>query len=190
MHEVTCILCAIEKGEPQAAEQLLPLVYQELRKLATQRMTQEKPGQTLQATALVHEAYIRLVDTAKIQHWDSRGHFFAAAAESMRRILVEQARRKAGPKAGGGRQRVELSCMDPEAQGPHLDLLALSDALDKLAVKYPRAAELVKLRFFAGLTRQEAADALGVCIATADDDWVFAKSWLRLELSDAPEVGA
>jgi RNA polymerase sigma factor (TIGR02999 family) len=188
MHEVTQILTAIEQGDPQAAEKLLPLVYQELRKLAVERMAHEKPGQTLQATALVHEAYIRLVDTARIQHWDSRGHFFAVAAESMRRILVEQARRKAGPKAGGRNQRVELSCADAEAQEPRLDqldLLALSDALDRLAARYPRAAELVKLRFFAGLTRQQAAEALGVSIATADDDWAFAKSWLRVELSGA-----
>ncbi len=148
-HEVTRILSAIEQGDPQASEQLLPLVYSELRKLAAERMAREKPGQTLQATALVHEAYIRLVDTKKIQKWDSRGHFFAAAAETMRRILVEQARRKAGPKAGGGRQQVELSRAEPEIEGPQLDLLALNDALDKLAAKYPRVAELVKLRFFA-----------------------------------------
>ena len=188
MHEVTCILCAIEQGDPQAAEQLLPLVYHELRKLAAERMAKEKPGQTLQATALVHEAYIRLVDTEKIQHWDSRGHFFAAAAESMRRILVEQARRKAGPKAGGGRQKVELSCVDPEIRGPQPDLLALSNSLDKLAAQDPRAAELVKLRFFAGLTRQQAAEALGVCTKTADDDWAYAKGWLRVELSGSTSI--
>jgi RNA polymerase sigma factor (TIGR02999 family) len=189
MHEVTQILSAIEQGDPQASEQLLPLVYFELRKLAAERMAQEKPGQTLQATALVHEAYIRLVDTSKIQQWDSRGHFFAAAAETMRRILVEQARRKAGPKAGGRHQRVELSCADAAVQGPHqLDFLALSDALDQLSEKYPRVAELVKLRFFAGLTRQEAAEALGVCVATADEDWAFAKSWLRVELSGSAQI--
>jgi RNA polymerase sigma factor (TIGR02999 family) len=183
MHEATQILSAIEQGDPHAAEQLLPLVYKELHRLAAEKMAQENPGQTLQATALVHEAYIRLVDAEKAQHWDSRGHFFAAAAEAMRRILVEQARRKAGPEAGGRHQRVELSCVDPEILGPQLDLLALSDALDKLAAKYPRVAELVKLRFFAGLTRQQAAEALGVCTTTADDDWAFAKGWLRVELS-------
>ena len=188
MHEVTCILCAIEKGDPQAAEKLLPLVYDELRKLAAAKMAQEQPDQTLQATALVHEAYIRLVDLKIAQHWDSRGHFFAAAAEAMRRILVERARRKVGPKAGGRHRRVELSCVDAEIRGPQLDLLALSDALDKLAAKYPRAAELVKLRFFAGLTRQQAAEALGVCIATADDDWAFAKSWLRVELAGSAGI--
>jgi RNA polymerase sigma factor (TIGR02999 family) len=131
---------------------------------------------------LVHEAYIRLVDVEKAQHWDSRRHFFAAAAEAMRRILVENARRKAGPKAGGGHQRVELSHVDPEIQERQLDLLELNEALDKLAAKYPRAAELVKLRFFAGLTMQQAAEALGVCSTTADDDWAFAKGWLRVEL--------
>ncbi len=185
MHEVTCILCAIEKGDPRAAEQLLPLVYNELRRLAAEKMAQEKPGQTLQATALVHEAYIRLVDLKIAQPWDSRGHFFAPAAEAMRRILVEQARRKAGPKAGGRHRRVELSGVDEEDKGRPLDLLAVSDGLDKLGAKYPRAAELVKLRFFAGLTRQQAAEALGVCVATADDDWAFAKSWLRVELSES-----
>ena len=183
MSDVTRILGQIEDGDGQAAEQLLPLVYDELRKLAAEKMAQEKPGQTLQATALVHEAYIRLVDVEKAQHWDSRGHFFAAAAEAMRRILVEQARRKAGPKAGGGHQQVELSHVDREIQERQLDLLALNEALDKLAAKYPRAAELVKLRFFAGLTMQQAAEALGVCTTTADDDWAFAKGWLRVELS-------
>ena len=188
MREVTRILSAIEQGDPRAAEQLLPLVYGELRRLAAEKMAHENPGQTLQATALVHEAYIRLVDVENSQRWDSRGHFFAAAAEAMRRILIEQARRKAGPDAGGGHQRVELSCVDPEIPGSQMDLLALSDALDKLAAKYPRVAELVKLRFFAGLTRQQAAEALGVCTTTADDDWAFAKGWLRVELSGPPVV--
>ena len=183
MTDVTRILSAIEQGDAGAADQLLPLVYEELRKLAAQKMAQEKPGQTLQATALVHEAYLRLVDVEKAQHWDSRGHFFAAAAESMRRILVENARRKGGPEAGGRHQRVELSHVDPEILGPQLDLLALSDALDKLQAKDPRAAELVKLRFFAGLTRQQAAEVLGVSIATADNDWAYAKGWLRVELT-------
>jgi len=189
MSDVTRILSQIESGDPHAAEQLLPLVYDELRRLAAEKMAQEKPGQTLQATALVHEAYIRLVDTAEIQRWDSRGHFFAAAAETMRRILVEQARRKAGPKAGGERQRVELSGMDAEIQGPQLDLLALSDALDKLAAEYPRVAELVKLRFFAGLTNEQAAKTLGISASTAKTDWGYAKCWLRAEMAEHPPTG-
>jgi RNA polymerase sigma factor (TIGR02999 family) len=183
MHEVTRILSAIEQGDGQAAEQLLPLVYDELRRVAAERMAQEKPGQTLQATGLVHEAYIRLVDVEKAQHWDSRGHFFAAAAEAMRRILVEQARRKGSLAAGGKHQRVEMSDVDPEIQRPELDLVALSQALDKLAAKDPRSAELVKLRFFAGMTRQEAAQTLGVSLSTADTDWAYAKCWLQFELS-------
>ena len=161
MSDVTRILSAIEQGDGQAAERLLPLVYDELRKLAAQKMAQETPGQTLQATALVHEVYIRLVDTEKVAPWDSRGHFFAAAAEAMRRILVENARRKGGPEAGGGRRRVELSQVDPEIQGPDFDLLALNDALEKLREKDTRAANLVKLRFFAGMTNEQAAQALG-----------------------------
>jgi RNA polymerase sigma factor (TIGR02999 family) len=190
MSDVTQILSQIESGDSSAAEQLLPLVYNELRKLAAQKMAQEAPGQTLQATALVHEAYIRMIDTEKAQHWDSRGHFFAAAAEAMRRILVDQARRKAGPEAGGGYQRIELSNVDPEIETPHLDLLALSEALDKLAANDPRAAELVKLRFFAGLTRQPAAEVLGVSAATADNDWAYAKGWLRVELSSGSGAGS
>jgi RNA polymerase sigma factor (TIGR02999 family) len=185
MSDVTQILSQIEDGDGQAAEKLLPLVYEELRKLAAAKMAQENPGQTLQATALVHEAYIRLVDGREVQHWDSRGHFFSAAAEAMRRILVEQSRRKAGPKAGGRHQRIELSQVDPQIPAPQLDLLALSDALDRLAETYPRIAELVKLRFFAGLTRDQAAAAIGVSGTTADDDWAYAKGWLRMELSAA-----
>ena len=181
--DVTRILCAIEDGDAQAAEQLLPLVYEELRKLAAAKMAQEKPGQTLQATALVHEAYIRLVDVEKAQHWNSRGHFFAAAAEAMRRILVENARRKSGPEAGGRHCRVGLSSAAAEIQGPDPDLIALSEAVDKLHTRDPRAAELVKLRFFAGLTRQQAADALGISLATADNDWAYAKGWLKVELA-------
>ncbi len=180
--DVTLILSRIEQGEPHAAEQLLPLVYDELRKLAAAKMAQEKPDQTLQATALVHEAYIRLVDVDKVQHWDSRAHFFGAAAEAMRRILVEQARRKRGLAAGGQHRRVELSQVDDEIQRPELDVLALNDALDKFAAVDPRAAELVKLRFFAGLTREEAAEALGVSISTVDTDWAYAKCWLQFEL--------
>ena len=183
MSDVTRILSQIESGDPAAAEQLLPLVYEELRKLAAVRLAQEKPGQTLQATALVHDAYLRLVDVEKAQHWNSRGHFFGAAAEAMRRILVEQARRKSGPEAGGGHHRVELSDMPAEIKGIELDLVALSESLDKLQTKDPRAAELVKLRFFAGLTRHQAAEALGISIATADNDWAYAKGWLKAELA-------
>jgi RNA polymerase sigma factor (TIGR02999 family) len=183
MSDVTSILSQIESGDPVAAEKLLPLVYDELRKLAAAKLAHEKPGQTLQATALVHDAYIRLVDVDKAQHWNSRGHFFGAAAEAMRRILVENARRKSGPQAGGGHCRVEISSVSAEIQGPDLDLIALSESLDKLQTKDPRAAELVKLRFFAGLTRQQAADALGVSIATADNDWAYAKGWLKAELA-------
>jgi len=183
MHEVTRILHAIDQGDSHAAEQLLPLVYDELRRLAADKMAQERPGQTLQATALVHEAYIRLVNVEKAQHWDSRRHFFAAAAEAMRRILVERARRKQGPEREGGHRRVPLSDADPERQPPSVDLLALNDALKGLEAKDSRAAELVKLRFFAGFTRQQAAEALGVSIATVDNDWAYAKGWLQVELS-------
>jgi RNA polymerase sigma factor (TIGR02999 family) len=159
MSDVTRILSAIEQGDPHAAEQLLPLVYDELRKLAAHKFAQEKPGQTLQATALVHDAYLRLVDVEQAQHWNSRGHFFGAAAEAMRRILIENARRKHGPEAGGRHVRVELPDLPADFHGPDLDLLALSEALDKLQAKDARAAELVKLRFFAGLTRHQAAEA-------------------------------
>ena len=169
MSEVTHILSAIEQGDPHAAEQLLPLVYEELRRLAAQRLAQEKPGQTLQATALVHEAYLRLVDTEKVQHWNSRGHFFAAAAEAMRRILVDRARKKQTMKHGGDRVRQpldEASVMAPEVGE---DLVALDEALERLAAQDAEAAELVKLRFFAGLTSAQAAAALGVtCEAFAD----------------------
>ncbi len=182
--DVTLILSRIEQGEPQAAEQLLPLVYEELRKLASAKMAQEKPDQTLQATALVHEAYIRLVDTDKEQHWNSRGHFFSAAAEAMRRILVEQARRKAGPEAGGGMQRLEVSQIDPQTQKQAVDMLALHEALDRLAADDPRKAELVKLRFFAGLSNEQAAQVLGVTARTAYADWGYARAWLRVEMAD------
>ena len=185
MSDVTRILSAIEQGDPRAAEQLLPLVYDELRKLAAQRLAQEKPGQTLQATALVHEAYLRLVDVDKAQQWNGRGHFFAAAAEAMRRILVEQARHKRSAKAGGQLQRVELHDEQLAAPSWNVDLIALNEALDKLASHDNRKAELVKLRFFAGLTIGQAAAALGIAESTADADWAYAKSWLRLELADA-----
>jgi RNA polymerase sigma factor (TIGR02999 family) len=185
MNHVTQLLQQIESGDTTASEQLLPLVYDELRRLAAQRLAHEKPGQTLQATALVHEAYVRLVNGNQVPHWNGRGHFFAAAAEAMRRILIEIARRKRGPEAGGGHCRVELSDV-ADTNGPDLDLLALSDALEKLQTKDPRAAELVKLRFFAGLTRHEAAEILGISVATADNDWAYAKGWLKAELAGNP----
>ncbi|HPM80498.1 MAG TPA: ECF-type sigma factor [Candidatus Anammoximicrobium sp.] len=190
MSDVTQILGQIEEGDGQAAEKLLPLVYDELRKLAAAKMAQENPEQTLQPTALVHEAYIRLVDTDKAQHWNSRGHFFGAAAEAMRRILVEQARRKSGPEGGGSHQRIEMSQVHPEIQGPAPDLLALNEALDALASKDPRKAELVKLRFFAGLTNEQAAQTLGISARTAYKDWTYAKAWLRVELSEATDTRA
>jgi RNA polymerase sigma factor (TIGR02999 family) len=183
--DVTQILGQIESGDGQAAEKLLPLVYDELRKLAAAKMAKEDPGQTLQATALVHEAYIRLVDTEKAQHWNSRGHFFGAAAEAMRRILVENARRKAGPAAGGGLQRVEMSHVAPEIQTPDVDLVALNEALIRLEAKDVRCAELVKLRFFAGLTHEQAAKLLSISAKTAYNDWAYAKSFLLFEMSDA-----
>jgi RNA polymerase sigma factor (TIGR02999 family) len=183
MSDVTRILSQIGQGDPDAAEKLLPLVYDELRKLAVAKMVQEKPGQTLQATALVHEAYLRLVDGQQTQGWNSRGHFFGAAAEAMRRILVENARRKSGPVAGGKNTRIELSSIAPPTEEPEIDLLVLSESLDRLQAIDSRAAELVKLRFFAGLTRDQAADALGISVATADNDWAYAKGWLKAELA-------
>jgi RNA polymerase sigma factor (TIGR02999 family) len=185
MNEVTRVLSALSQGDPHAANQLLPLVYDELRKLAAQKMAREAPGQTLQATALVHEAYIRLVDGGNAQHWNSRGHFFAAAAEAMRRILIERARRKASAKAGGELQRLDLSEIEPAIPGPQLDLLALNSALEELEKTDARAAAVVKLRFFTGMTTPEAASALGVSLATAENDWAYAKSYLRLKLSDS-----
>ena len=185
MNEVTRILSGIEAGDPHAAEQLLPLVYDELRKLAAQKLAQEKPGLTLQATALVHEAYLRLVDVDSVQHWNSRGHFFAAAAEAMRRILIEQARRKASAKAGGGLDRVDLSEVEPAVQGPRLDLLALDEALTELAATDRAAADLVQLRYFGGLTIPDAAQALGVSTRTAERLWAFARAWLVEKLQGA-----
>jgi RNA polymerase sigma factor (TIGR02999 family) len=184
MTEVTHILSAIEQGDPHAADQLLPLVYEELRKLAAARLAQEKPGQTLQATALVHDAYLRLVDPEKAKHWNTRGHFFAAAAEAMRRILVESARRKSRLKHGRQHQRVDLDSGCLVSAAPSLDLLALDEALSRLAETEPVKAELVKLRFFAGLTMPEAAAALGISLASAERYWTFAKSWLYAELAD------
>jgi RNA polymerase sigma factor (TIGR02999 family) len=185
MSDVTRILSAVEDGDPSAAEKLLPLVYDELRKLAAQRMAQEKPGQTLEATALVHEAYLRLVDIERQQHWNSRGHFFAAAAEAMRRILIEQARRRRSLKEGGDLGRIALSDVAQTAAEPEFDLLALDGALSKLEQHSSRRAELVKLRYFAGLTIDQAAEALGVSPSTANADWLYAKCWLQLELRSA-----
>lgn len=183
MSEVTNILSQIEAGDPAAAVQLLPLVYEELRKLAAAKMAMEKPGQTLQPTALVHEAYLRLVDSEKAFNWNSRGHFFGAAAEAMRRILIENARRKSGPKAGGGKHRVELIDVPAEVTGTDFDLVALSESLDALQLIDSRSAELVKLRYFSGLTRLQAAEVLGISVATADNDWAYAKGWLKAELT-------
>jgi RNA polymerase sigma factor (TIGR02999 family) len=183
MTEITCILSAIEQGDPHAAEQLLPLVYDELRKLAAQRLAQEKPGQTLQATALVHEAYLRLVGADPKQPWDSRGHFFAAAAEAMRRILVENARRKKRGKHGGGRQRLDIDEVPLIAPEPGDNLLDLDKALTRLEQADALAAQLVKLRYFAGLTMAEAASALGLPLRTAERNWTFARTWLHRELA-------
>jgi RNA polymerase sigma factor (TIGR02999 family) len=183
MSEVTRILSAIEAGDPRAAEQLLPLVYDELRKLAATRLADEKPGQTLQATALVHEAYIRLVGSEQPRNWDGRGHFFAAAAEAMRRILVDAARHRQTRKAGGGHHRLDLADVEPFFQKESGDdLLALDEALQQLEAKAPRKAEVVKLRFFAGLTAEQAAAALGVSTSTAEKDWAYARSWLRVTI--------
>jgi RNA polymerase sigma factor (TIGR02999 family) len=188
MSEVTRILCAIEGGDPHAAEQLLPLVYEELRQLAAQKLAQEKPGQTLEATALVHEAYLRLVDVEKAQHWDSRRHFFAAAAEAMRRILINRARDRRRLKRGGGWRRLHLDQIDICVAEPPDEFLILNDALDKLAQEDPACAELVKLRFFAGLTLDEAANTLGVVRRTADRYWAFARAWLYAELRKGEEA--
>jgi RNA polymerase sigma factor (TIGR02999 family) len=187
MSDVTRILSAIDQGDPHAAEQLLPLVYDELRNLAAQKIAQEKPGQTLQATALVHEAYLRLVDVNQAQHWDSRGHFFAAAAEAMRRILIEQARAKKRQRHGGGWRRLEL--LDQEAAIPADDgqLLLLDEALTKLAGIRPQAAKLVQLRFFAGLAVDDTAPLLGMSSRTARRLWVFAQAWLRREMQTRGE---
>jgi RNA polymerase sigma factor (TIGR02999 family) len=184
MSEVIRILSAIEQGDPSAAEQLLPLVYDELRLLAARRLAHEQPGQTLQATALVHEAYLRLVHVDEAQHWDSRRHFFAAAAEAMRRILIDRARRKGTAKHGGARQRIDLNDVEAAADTRSLDLLALDEALAKFAAADPVKAQLVTLRYFAGLSVQEAADTLGISRATADRYWSYARIWLYCELRD------
>jgi RNA polymerase sigma factor (TIGR02999 family) len=186
MTDVTRILSAIEQGDPQAAEQLLPLVYDELRRLAAQKLAKEKPGQTLQATALVHEAYLRLVDAKQAQHWHSRRHFFGAAAEAMRRILIDRARRKLAARHGGGAKHVaadEIEIAAPEHKDD--EVLAVHEALDALAAHDARKAELVKLRYFAGLTIDEAAEILGISAPTAKRDWTYARAWLFREISRA-----
>jgi RNA polymerase sigma factor (TIGR02999 family) len=182
VNDVTQILAAISDGDKYAAGQLLPLVYDELRKLATWRLAQEKPGQTLQATALVHEAFMRLVGD-KPGGWDNRRHFFAAAAEAMRRILVEQARRKRRVRHGGGKQRVDLDEASAIVPQPSEDLLAIDEALTRLAALNPIRAEVVKLRFFAGLTVPEVAQALGISVPTAERYWAFARTWLYTDLN-------
>jgi len=188
MSDVTHILSAIEQGNPHAAERLLPLVYDELRKLAAQRLAQEKPGQTLQATALVHEAYLELVDVEQAQHWNSRGHFFAAAAEAMRRILVDNARRKRSQKAGGDLGRQDFDALDFAIPEMPEDLLALGEALDKLMATDKTAAEVVRLRFFAGLPVPEVAQLLSISPRTADRLWAYARAWLHQEIQGGSQI--
>lgn len=182
MSDVTQILSQIEDGDPSAAEQLLPLIYDELRRLAAARLAQEKPGQTLQATALVHDAYIRLVDGEEAQHWNSRGHFYRAAAEAMRRILIESARRKNRQKHGGGLNRIDLQVLELPCRMASDDLLDLDDALERLAETAPLKAQLVKLRFFAGMENEEAAQTLGISATTAKRYWRYARAWLHGEI--------
>jgi RNA polymerase sigma factor (TIGR02999 family) len=182
MNEVTRVLSAIEGGDPHAAEQLLPLVYGELRKLAAQKLAQEKPGQTLEATALVHEAYLRLVDVKKVQHWQSRAHFFAAAAEAMRRILIESARRKRRLKRGGNRERVDLDDAGVVSTAAPDELLIIDEAIAKLAAEDPQAAQLVRLRYFAGLSVEDAAEMCGLSRSSAYEHWSYARAWLHNEL--------
>jgi len=188
MSDITHILSAIERGDLQAAEKLLPLVYKELRRLAAQRLALEAPGLSLQSSDLVHEAYLRLVGEGAQPQWDSHAHFFAAAAEAMRRILVENARRKRRRKHGGGRLRVELEAADFLAKEPSEDFEALDEALTKLAAEDPAKAELVKLRFFAGLTMPEIARVLKISLATAERHWTYARTWLYAELKDRGET--
>jgi RNA polymerase sigma factor (TIGR02999 family) len=187
MSEVTRILSAIEEGDTGAAEQLLPLVYDELRKLAAQRLAQEKAGQTLQATALVHEAYLRLVDVERAQHWNSRGHFIAAAAEAMRRILVDNARRKQTEKHGGKRKRLDFSQAEPITQADPEAVLDLDEALTILAGEDPESAQVAKLRLFAGLSVEEAAQALTTSRANAYRQWAYARAWLQARLREEPD---
>ena len=188
MNEITEVLAAIGRGDPKAADQLLPLVYEELRKLATQKLSDEQPGQTLQPTALVHEAYLRVVAGNEERAWDHRGHFFAAAAEAMRRILIDNARRKQRTKHGGGWRRVVGDIVAPRPETSPEDLLALDEALEMLAQEDPNKAQLVKLRFFAGLTNAEAAAAMGISTATAERAWAYARSWLLVALADKLET--
>jgi RNA polymerase sigma factor (TIGR02999 family) len=188
MSDVTRLMSQIEQGDPHAAERLLPLVYDELRKLAAAKLVHEPSGQTLQGTALVHEAYLRLVGVQEQPHWNSRGHFFAAAAEAMRRILVESARKKRALQRGGDRGRVDLGLVEPAAPRLSDDVLALNDALDKLEKKDHRKAGLVKLRYFAGLTMEQAADALGISPATAHRQWNYARAWLHREIAGEDEI--
>jgi RNA polymerase sigma factor (TIGR02999 family) len=187
MSEITRILSAIEQGDPHAAGELLPLVYDELRKLAGQKLAQEKPGQTLQATALVHEAYLRLVEGDQAPHWNSRGHFFAACAEAMRRILVDQARRKLSLRQGGSLQRHPIEDQEIEAPEPSVDVLAVHEALERFQGVDATAAEIVKLRYFAGLTIPQAAEALGISTSTADRSWAYARAWLHTALKQDAE---
>jgi RNA polymerase sigma factor (TIGR02999 family) len=187
MTEVTHIVNTLPDGDPHAASRLLPLVYEELRRLAAAHLAREPGGQTLQPTALVHEAYLRLLGAHGEPHWDNRGHFFAAAAEAMRRILIDNARRKQRPKHGGGRHRVSGDIAAPRPEMAPEDLLALDQALDKLAKEEPAKAELVKLRFFAGLTMPEVAEALGVSRATAERHWTYARTWLYAQLKEAAD---
>ena len=183
MDAITQVLKAIEQGDPNGAEQLLPLVYEELRKLAAQKLAQEKPGHTLQATALVHEAYLRLVDGEKAEHWNSRGHFFAAAAEAMRRILINRARDRGALKRGGNWRQVDFDAITDPLATTDADLLDLNEAIERLGRDFPQAAQVVQLRFFAGLTLDEAASALGVSARAADRQWAFARAWLLRALS-------
>jgi RNA polymerase sigma factor (TIGR02999 family) len=182
MSDVTRILTAIDRGDEKAADELLPLVYQELRKLAASKLSREKPGQTLQPTMLVHEAYVRLVEVAQPQKWNGRGHFFGAAAEAMRRILVEKARQKQSQKHGGHMRRVELDVATAAIENPVADLLALDEALTRFEQQWPDKAKLVKLKYFAGLTISEASEAMGVSTATAERYWTFARAWLHSQL--------
>jgi RNA polymerase sigma factor (TIGR02999 family) len=181
--DVTRLLEAVGQGDPQAARDLLPVVYDELRRLAAQRLAHETPGQTFEATALVHEAYLRLVGSDPDRPWNGRGHFFAAAAEAMRRILVENARRKGRCRHGGGLDRIDLDCVDLAADEASGELLALNEALDRLAEEEPAVAEVVKLRYFAGLTIEEAAVILGISVRTANRHWAYARAWLFQQLS-------
>lgn len=188
MSEVTRILLQLESGDPHAADQLISLVYNELRQLAAQRLAKEKPGQTLQATALVHDAYLRLVDGKQDQHWNSRGHFFAAAAESMRRLMVERARHKGRIRHGGGRTRVDLERLDLAGEDDGRRLLELDEALTELASEEAEVSEVVKLRYFAGLTIEQTAAALGISVRTANRHWAYARAWLYQRLSGGDDL--